>query len=162
MAANGEDTKTQQFLQNLPLREVAESWGLKVSAFSAKWGNAQGKYWRSIFNDTKGIGIGVENLATWCHELVHSADDKLGTLVERGQHYRSETVAELGGAILLRVMGYDRDADIGGAWDYIQHYCKSAKTDPLRACIDVLKRVGESVSLILETADNLKTVEVAA
>lgn len=161
-AASGEDTKTQTFLGNLPLREVAESWGLKVSAFSAKWGNAQGKYWRSILGGSSGIGIGVENLATWAHELVHAADDKLGALTERGQHHRSETVAELGGAILLRVMGYDRDADIGGAWDYIRKYCDSAKVDPIRACMDVLRRIGEAVSLILETADNLKPAEIAA
>ncbi len=159
-AANGEDKKSLDFLANLPLREVAEAWGLEVSAYSAKWGTAQGKYWWSRLTGQKGIGVGVENVATWAHELCHSADDRLGALVERGQHYKSETVAELGGAILLRVMGFDRDADIGGAWDYISGYCKSANVEPIKACMDVLKRIGEAVSLILETAEHLKTKKV--
>lgn len=55
-----------------------------------------------------------------------------------------------------------RDADIGGAWDYIGKYCESAKVEPIKACMDVLKRTGEAVSLILETAEHLKTSETVA
>jgi hypothetical protein len=156
------DKKTADYMRNLPLREVAESWGLEVSAYSGKWGNAQGCYWRSIFGENSGINVGVANLATWAHELVHAADDKLNNLVESGQHHKSETVAELGGAILLRVMGFERDADIGGAWHYITAYCERANVDPLKACMDVLKRISEAVSLILEAAEHLKTTEKVA
>ena len=53
----------------------------------------------------KGIELCVKNLATWCHELVHATDDRNGSLKEKGQHWRSETVAELGGAVLLEVLG---------------------------------------------------------
>ena len=85
--------------------------------------------------------IGVENLATWAHELIHAADDRNGTLKERGQHWLSETVAELGGAVLLYAAGYEREADIGGAWDYISHYAKENDVEPIKACTTALERV---------------------
>ena len=66
----------------------------------ARQAQPKGKYVRK-----KAIAVGVKNLATWAHELIHAADDRLGNLTERGQHWRSETVAELGGAILLEALG---------------------------------------------------------
>jgi hypothetical protein len=42
----------------------------------------------------------------------------LGNLKEKGQHWRSETVAELGGAILLECLGYSSESDRGGCFDY--------------------------------------------
>jgi hypothetical protein len=56
--------------------------------------------------------VGVKNLATFAHELLHSADDRNGTMTENGQQWRSETVAELGGAVLLRLLGFEDDVDL--------------------------------------------------
>jgi len=72
----------------------------------------------------------VENLATWAHELIHAADDRLGNMIETGQHFRSEIVAEMGGAVLLYAMGYKKDADL-----------------------DVIERTCQAVALILEESD---------
>ena len=58
-------------------------------------GAALGKY-----RHEASIALGVENPATWAHELCHAADGRLGNLQERGRHWRSETVAELSGATL--------------------------------------------------------------
>src|SRR5208283_4444753 len=97
---------------SLPLREVADSWRLSVEAYNGAGGGFLGKYRHGT-----GIALGIENLSTWCHELVHAADDRNGTL--RGKKIGKETVAELGGAVLLRILGYENEADLGGCWEYI-------------------------------------------
>ncbi len=94
-------------------------------------------------------------MATWAHELIHAADDRLGALTERGQHWRSETVAELGGAVLLSCIGQNHDADVGGCWEYIQAYAKANGKDATSAAMSVLSRTCKAVALILEAADKL-------
>jgi hypothetical protein len=142
-------------LANLPLREVAEAWGLSVDAYNGARGKGLGWY-----RHGQAIALGVQNPSTWAHELVHAADDRLGALVERGQHWRSETVAELGGATLLVALGSTIEADLGGAWEYIQNYAKDAELEPIAACTRVLKRTCDAVALILDTAEELAANKV--
>jgi len=66
------------------------------------------------------------NLLTWAHEMVHATDHRNGKLTELGRHWRKETVAELGGAVLLQIIGYPHEADLGGCWKYIQSYAEKA------------------------------------
>lgn len=148
------DVEAKSFLDNLPLREVAEAWGLSVESFSGRESGALGMY-----RHGRSIAIGVQNLSTWAHELIHAADDKLGNLTERGQHWRSEIVAEMGGAVLLLACGFEREADIGGAWEYINKYASAAGIDAVDACLKVLKRICDAVKMIIETAENLSLVE---
>jgi hypothetical protein len=86
----------------------------------------------------KAIHLGVKNLSTWAHELVHAADDRNGKLKEMGEHWRSETVAELGGAVLLEIHGFSQDADVGGCSQYIQTYAAKEKITATEACMRVL------------------------
>ncbi len=153
---NKANEKAEQFLAELPLRAVADSWGLTVKPYDGRQASALGWYRHGV-----AIALGVENLATWAHELIHAADDRNGKLVERGQHWRSETVAELGGAILMYCLGYETEADLGGAWDYISKYATTASIEPVKACMDVLKRTCEAVELILKTADELSDSSLA-
>ncbi len=145
------DPAVTAWLDNLPLVEVAKSWGLSVEAYSGRPGAPQGKYRLG-----HSIALGVENLSTWAHELLHAADDRLGTLVERGQHWRSEVVAELGGAILLEMMGLPEAADRGGCWSYVAAYAHDGGLEPISACQRVLKRTCDAVALVLDTAEVLK------
>ena len=147
--------ETQRWLASLPLREVAEEWGLSVEAYNKAGGGLLGQYRHGT-----GIALGVENLSTWCHELVHAADDRKGTL--RGRKIRKETVAELGGAVLLRILGYENEADLGGCWEYIQGYAKKEGIEVLAACGAVLDRTCEAVALILDTAEQVRDAEVTA
>ena len=124
---------------------------MKLQAYSGKRGKALGWY-----RHGSAIALGVENLATWAHELIHAADFRNGKLIERGQHWRSETVAELGGAVLMLAMGFETDADLGGAFAYIKSYADTAKIPPIKACMDVVKLTCEAVALILETAKGLE------
>jgi len=150
------DPAIAQWLESLPIREVAESWGLSIDAYNGQPGRALGKY-----RHGSSIALGVENLSTWAHELVHASDDRLGQLQERGQHWRSETVAELGGAVLLEVLGYETESDRGGCWEYVQSYASDAGIEPITACQGALKRTCGAVALILDTAEALAGEEVA-
>jgi len=144
------DPAVEEWIASLPLIQVAESWGLKVESFNGSRNGSLGQYkWNT------GIALGVKNLSTWTHELVHAADQRNGNLKELVQHWRSETVAELGGAVLLRILGNEHDADLGGCWDYIQWYAKKEDLDVVNACGKMLERTCDAVALILGTAEEL-------
>ena len=147
------DPEIDNWIESLPLVEVARSWGLSVEAYNGEGSRYRGKYLHG-----HAIALGVENLATWCHELTHAADDRLGRLTERGQHWRSETVAELGGAVLLEILG--EESDRGGCWEYVQAYARDAGIEPIIACQRVLKRTCEAVALILDSAESIQDAEV--
>ncbi len=149
--------ESDRFVEALPLVDVARSWSLSVGTYNGRSGGALGKY-----RGGHSIALGVENLATWAHELCHAADDRLGNLNERGQHWRSETVAELGGAILLSCVGLDKEADPGGCWEYVRAYASAAKIEPVTACQRVLKRTCDAVALILSEYDRIQAERTAA
>jgi len=139
--------KNAEFLENLPWVEVARSWNLACGADGRllEYGA------RGCYTHGKAIEIGVENLSTWAHELVHAADDRLGTLTKKsGQQPDNELVAELGGAVLCLCAGHETEADIGGAWEYIKGYSK----DPVKDAGTLLSRIVTAVALIMEQAKN--------
>jgi hypothetical protein len=148
LPGNAENTA---FIDGLPLIDLARSWDLNVETYTGRADRAHGWY-----RHGRAIALGVENLSTWSHELLHAADDRLGTLVERGQHWRSEVVAELGGAILLEMLGLPEAADRGGCWSYVSAYARDGGLEPVTACQRVLKRTCDAVALILDTAEALK------
>ena len=138
--------------------DVAREWGMTVDTFNGEDAACPGYFKYS--KDAHGIALGVQNLSTWAHEMIHAADQRLGKLTEKGQHWRSETVAELGGATLLNVLGFDHDADLGGCWEYVTAYAEDAELEPITACQRILKRMCNAVAMILDTADELKAVKV--
>ena len=150
------DPEAVRWVEALPLVGVAKEWGLLVESF-----NGKGSSYLGAYRHHSGIALGVKNLSTWAHELVHAADHRNGKLSELGQHWRKETVAELGGAVLLQILGYPHDADLGGCWKYIQSYAERAGLEVIDACGKVLQRTCEAVALILDTAEALREREEA-
>jgi len=148
------DDRYDSWVKELPLMEVAEEWGIHVDTFTHHGGNPLG-YYQFGSNGNQAVMLGTENLSTWAHEMVHAADHRVGGLKEAKWH--KEVVAELGGAVLLECLGMSSDADMGGAFDYIQSYAISAKKDVVKACIEVLDRVCNCVKLILDTAESTTT-----
>ena len=148
------DDKYDSWARELPLLEVADAWGINVGTYTHKGDNPLG-YYRYASSGNQAVMLGVENLATWAHELVHAADHRLTNL--KGEKWHREIVAELGGAILLECLGMTHDADLGGAFSYIEQYARDAKVDTVRACIQVLDRVCNCVKLILDTAESTAT-----
>jgi hypothetical protein len=148
------DPEAARWVETIPLIEVAREWGLSVESFNGRKGGHLGGY-----RGNAGIALGVKNLSTWAHELIHAADHRNGK--ELSQHWRSEIVAELGGAVLLQILGYPNDADLGGCWKYIQHYAEKAGLEVIDACGKVLQRTCEAVALVLDTAEALRETEEA-
>jgi len=54
------------------------------------------------------------------------------------------------------------DADLGGAFDYIQRYAQSEKKQTVKACIEVLDRVCDCVTLVLDTAESAAAIDQPA
>ena len=145
------EDKYEEWVKALPLLEVAESWGIRVGAYSHSANAPLGYYAPTA----QAIELGVENLSTWTHELIHAADHRLpGSPSGR---ISGEIVAEFGGAILLECLGMPSDADLGGAYDYIQRYARKESKPVVKACIDLLERVCRCVDLVLETAEDCRT-----
>jgi hypothetical protein len=140
-----------QHLTNLPLKEVAEQWGLRVELAQSQHGE-QGSF--SAANQT--IKVATLDANVFLHELLHAADKKLGSLVERGQHWKSETVAEFGSAILAQCIGLE-SKNLGGAYSYIESYAKAAEKTPQSACMECLDRICKAVDLIIQTAQEMET-----
>lgn len=148
---SGVDHEEKERLENLPLREVAEKWNLDVSSFNAKGTGALGYYQHG-----KRIAVGVKNLSVWCHELVHAADDKNGTLKKRmGQDPENEIVAELGGSVLLQILGFNEESDVGGAWEYIKHYAGDDEKKTIKTCMQLIDRVCRCVDTILKESSEI-------
>ncbi len=152
--ASAADRDNQQFIDGLPVLSVAKSWGLTVETFNGEGARCLGRY-----SHGRGIALGVKNLATWSHELVHAADDRVQGGLKGGQHLDQETVAELGGAVLLQALGFDHESDLGGCWRYIDGYCQRERKDPVAVCQKYLERVCKAVALILDTADELTAAQ---
>jgi len=146
--AASNETEKGEFINNLPLVDVAKTWGLNVDVF-----NGNNSPYAGYYLPGQKIALGVENLSTWAHELVHAADDKTGNIkLGRGQDPDNEIVAELGGAVLLTILGHDTAADLGGCYKYIEHYSKGK--DPAAKALSLVDRLCKAVNLILETAHN--------
>lgn len=155
--ANTMGKDTARFLEELPLKEVAEVWGLRIMPVPRN-GRSLGSY-----SPGKGtIRLATQNLSTWAHELVHAADDKCGNLVKAfGQESSNEIVAELGGAAILTMLGYKAEADLGGAWRYIQDYGGQDKNRTIQMCMNLLDRTCQAIELIVDAASQTQQLNAA-
>ncbi|MCC6798202.1 MAG: hypothetical protein IT366_24020 [Candidatus Hydrogenedentes bacterium] len=149
--ASGSD-ENKAFVDSLPLLDVARAWGISVDCFNGQHGGALGRFSYGGFTGTQSIALGVRNLSTWAHEMIHAADHRLVDL-SRQSKLDKEIVAELGGATLLQCLGLDTDADLGGAYEYCKAYADAEKKQLLSVCSGLLDRVCNAVSLILETSE---------
>lgn len=106
------------------------------------------------------IALGVSNMATALHEVGHHYDKECGNLTEgMGQDPGNEIVAEMFGAILLTMMGYNHDADLGGAWGYVKRYAKEKSGDTTSTAIlgsvsDLLWRVKAALMAFFQDVED--------
>lgn len=101
------------------------------------------------------IALGTQNWSTWAHELIHEADHRRGNMdATTGQGRKNEIVAELGGAVLLTMLGEETAADWGGAYEYVRSYAKAKDNEGLvKEIRSLVWRISDAISLILETAN---------
>jgi hypothetical protein len=148
------DPTLDQWIAELPLRDVAESWDISVNTYNGEEGQAHGRF--SRLGETAAIALGVQNVEVFLHELMHAADYRLGNAVEKGQHWRKEIVAEFGSAILAECLGLEC-SNLGGAYSYIESYARAAEKTPQAACMECLDRICQAVTLVLDAAESLQT-----
>jgi antirestriction protein ArdC len=147
------DDRYNSWMQELPLLEVAKAWNITVGTYTGSETTPLGYFKYGMTGQA--VMLGVENLSTWAHEMVHAADHRLAQDAKNDRAHK-EVVAELGGAVLLECLSMSHDADLGGAYAYIQRYAEESKKDVVGACVEVLNRVCNSVKLILDTAEALQ------
>lgn len=157
------DPELDQWIEDLPLRDVASAWGISVRTYNGIAGNTLvARYQQTKDGGRKAIALGVQDINVFLHELMHAADYQLGNVVEQGQHWRKETVAEFGSAILAECLGLEGGSNLGGAYKYIESYAKAAEKTPQAACLECLDRICQAVALVLDTAETLAVETVAA
>ncbi len=136
---------------DVPLMNVADAWGLTVSAqpFSER-------YYGYFSGREKAIVLCSPDVSVFLHELCHASHARLRNGLKGGQDPIQEIVAELGSEVLRRILGSETDTS-GNCYAYIQAYAKRMKSSVLTACLKVLRETAEVVGLILETAAMLNT-----
>lgn len=147
-----EDNQREEYLASVPevLSNTARAWGIKVQLYDASKATGKGYYERTPFG-REIIGIGVEDITTFAHELIHASDHRL---LEGGlpteQDPDSEIVAQFGASVLMHLLGHGDKANDGYTKLYIEHYSESGKA--ISNVIRLLNRINNAVSLILNTA----------
>jgi len=152
------ESQDNEHLSTLPLLNVAKEWGIKVGSY-----NGQGKSAAGWFEPTSlSIMLGVKNISTWLHELVHAAEFRFGTLNNaeyKADKASAEIVAEFGATILAHALGLEEHADEGGCWSYVQHYIGGSDMSVEEACYKLINRTCQAVNHILEENDRLDCPE---
>lgn len=146
------------YLDTLPMMDLAKSLGIDVLPYSGENSGAYG--WYSSAKNT--IGLGVKDVQTWLHELVHYADDALGNLVERGNQPASEAVAETGSILLLRMLGAEEHIDLRFGYDYVKMYADRVDKKPEDLVKDMAPRTMAAVSWLLDQAERIDAEQVQA
>ena len=137
------------FIETLPLIAVARAWNLSVGTYSL----ADNPKALGYFAPGLGIGLAIENLLVWSHELIHAADHRLGTYT--GRELASEVVAQFGASILLECLGYPDKSDPGGTYAYIEGYCTKHQRKVFPVCTELLDRTCRCVAYLLGEAERL-------
>ncbi|RJR32824.1 MAG: antirestriction protein [Deltaproteobacteria bacterium] len=128
---------------DLPLVEVATAWGVSVKAIP---GNYQ--YYGYYSGRRREIALASPEECVFFHELTHAAHDRI-TPLKPGQDWKQEVVAELGAAVLCRLVG-KKGENMGQHYRYIDQYAVKARKGVPQACLEVFSDVEKVLSLILK------------
>jgi antirestriction protein ArdC len=139
----------------LPLQEVAEKWGVKVSYMRI---SGQEGHFSQANNE---IVMGVTNPETFYHELAHLAhskiDGKLNADKKSEQYAKQEMIAELSACVISTMYGQKTER---ASFEYIKMYSNGKTPEQIgRSLLGVMSKVQKVVELILETSDDKKNKE---
>lgn len=127
---------------DLPLLEVAESWGISVKAVPGNF-----RYYGYFSSSRAEIALASPEECVFFHELAHAGHNKFKPL-KPGQDWKQEIVAELSAAVLCRLVGKKAD-NLGRHYRYIERYAAKAGKGAAQACLEVFSEVEKVLSLIL-------------
>ncbi len=114
-----EDTEGQPFdyhqleLPELPLMEVAKSWGIPVKAIPGNY-----RYYGYFSKDPKEIALASKEESVFFHELAHAAHQRVLGKLKTGQDWKQEIVAELSAAVLCQIVSKDSNF-LDNSYQYI-------------------------------------------
>lgn len=132
------------WIKSLPLHAVVRAWGLRAETFGSE---------------------GILPHSSWTDELVRVADRRNEELEELGPCWEGNSVAQLGGAALLHMLGMQHDADLRECWNQIQHHAQHVGKQVIEVCDVVLDRACEALSTVFSAATEIQqatcTVEAA-
>ena len=154
---DGEPLNYQELeLPDLPLLDLAESWGVKVSPVAFQDG------WYGCYRpDIREIRLATPEEKTFFHELAHASHHQIIGKMKPGQDWRQEIVAELSAQALCYIVGMEPGKSIGNSYNYICHYSERAGMEPVNACLAVLSDIEKVLSLILlESKAQTPTIKV--
>lgn len=130
-------------LPALPLKDVAESWGICVKAIPGDY-QSYGYY----SPKRKEIGLASKDESIFFHELAHAAHERVIGKLSPGQDPWQEIVAELSAQALCFIVG-KTSKHMGNSYQYIDTYAQKLNISPLNACVKVLGEVEQVLDLIL-------------
>ena len=130
-------------LPELPLKEVAASWGIEVKAIPGNY-RTFGYY----APERKEIGLASEDESIFFHELSHAAHERVIGKLNPGQDPLQEVVAELSAQALCFIVG-KTSKHLGNSYQYIEAYAKKLDITPYMACVKALGEVEKVLQLIL-------------
>ncbi len=144
-----------QRLPDLPLHEVAKSWGITVKAVP---GNNR---YLGCYRPERGlIELASKDESIFFHELAHAAHDRISTLSQEESPWE-EIVAELAAQALCTIVG-KTSRHLGNSYQYIDRHARKLNMTPLTACAQVLGEVEKVLNLILSLAGAQKPDQEAA
>jgi len=131
-------------LPELPLMDVALSWGISVSPIPGG-SNYYGYYSPS----RKVIKLATDEECVFFHELAHAAHDRVVGGLKQGQNPLQEIVAELTSVVLCRIVGRQPKDTMGCSYKYIERYSRELKLTAHQGCLKVLSETEKVLNLIL-------------
>jgi len=127
---------------DFPLLEVAQVWGISVKAVPGNF-----RYYGYYSEGKREIALASPEESVFFHELTHAGHDRIVPL-KPGQDWKQEIVAELGAAVLCRLVG-KRAENLGQHYRYIEKYAVKARKAVPQACLEVFSDVEKVLGLIL-------------
>jgi antirestriction protein ArdC len=130
-------------LPEFPLMEVAKEWGISVKAIPGNY-----RYFGYFSQERREIALATEEESVFFHELAHVAHQRILGELKQGQDWKQEIVAELGAAVLCKVVG-KTSKHLGNSYRYIETYAKSANLTPWQGCMKVMSDTEKVLNLIM-------------
>lgn len=136
-------------LPELPLLEVAQTWGISVKTIPGNY-----RYYGYFSQTRQEIALASREECIFFHELAHASHKKVLGQLKPGQDWKQEIVAELAAAVLCKMVGKTAE-HLGNAYCYIARYAAQAKLGVAQACLRVMSETEQVLNLILKPAEAL-------
>lgn len=137
----GEPLPIDDFNFTVPARfeELVQKLNLKIECTPFENG-----YYGTFYHKENRITLSTPEIKTFFHEIAHAVDQVLNGTLKPGQDPEQETVAEMSGAVIGTLLGYE--TSLGNSKEYIKSY----NSGEIKAVYRLLDRIGKVCKYILD------------